>query len=1334
MFDQPWKITRIRAASHRIGLILAVLATASAGPAAANPQGPNVAAGQATVTSPDPSTLQIQQQSDKAIINWQSFDIGGTESTVFTMPSASSVNLSRVLGNNLSEVNGKLQANGRLFLVNPQGIIFGEGASVNVGGLVATTADITNENFMNGRLSFDQASPVPGARIVNNGQISIAERGLAALVAPEVENNGVIEARLGQVVLGGTQTFALDLAGDGLLSFAVGDAVQTAPADGGAAVENGGTIRADGGRVLLTAETAAGVVDNAINMSGVIEARSIGVGSDGVITLSGGDNGLVQVSNTLDASGTGADESGGDVRVTGERVLVTDSAKINASGSRGGGTVLVGGDVHGGGDMPTAQRTLVEQGSQIAADAVDNGNGGTVVVWGDEAAGFNGAISAQGGEAGGDGGLVEVSSKGNVGTAGTVDVTAHAGRTGTWLIDPDSITIENVEFGDTVPPIFFGDNPGESLFVRPISIQNSQSTVILQANKDISVQSFVSSPNNLMMQAGSDIFVNNIISMGPGADLHLEASSPHAPTSDPNGVISFAAPPSGTSGPFGRVIMDGGRLTMIASDFTGGNLSSAVSHIVGTGENAVVLAPARAIDLSFTGSPEIHVGGTDPGARATVTAGEILGLTFDAHAVNIGKAVTAGANGNGVGGQDVTVKSITLDGNVDFADGTDLAFFSSGDFTSQFRIAALESEEPVFEDLTIDAGGSILLSSGAAASTTGDVAIHADEQIVLNASGNIALVAGAAPPAAGNGDILISAGNELTATAGGVLTLDAGKSIGATAINEGFVSADAGRLLLRAGEDIVTQELAIGGDFLSGNVFFTGADELAIQAGRNVTLSGGSLAGTDAVFLEADSPEAPNGSNDGGTLTLGANFALGGVGGGLGGDLDQPGGVVSLNGDLTLIGADFVFDPGAVIAVGRGNVLIAPSTPGQLTLGDVGSMLTADEISLIQSTGEWSLGAAFTAPALNGLQQPTTASSISIGADLSLPALDALLLSATGPIDSNGFRLQTDELSVRAGGDVSLSTEVTNLEVSAPGKNVAIDEASDITVRDVPINLGVPDDEDVFGITAQNLDLHAPGPVTFAVNHVVFGNHKVTSDATVIFQSAIGGETTISDTTEDELTVVSDGPVNFNSSVDGLDTLIVTASGDITFAGNVGSSSPLGNVIIGNVSNAKGALEALDKDDLKSASVFVSNTGGDVSFGGAFAVENLLLKPNGSSSGGNLNVEGLLVSGESADLFGTIQGVGGTPAALLGISEPIVGSTSTFNPKDFTFNLCAIGINCTGGSFPDTRDDGTPPDPGAVPPQAAKPSLTLPELLLTKQRIVPDLEGRFSNSGNEEIW
>src|SRR5262249_1866113 len=156
---------------------------------------------------------------------------------------------------------------------------------------------------------------------------------------------------------------------------------------------------------------AAGVVDNAINMAGVVEARSIGVDSDGVITLIG-DNGLVQVSGTLDATGPRASESGGGVKGTGEGGLGVDGAKSNAPRGTGGGTGVVGGDVHGGGDMPTAQRTLVEQGSQISADATTTGNGGTIVVWGDEAAAFNGAASARGGAQGGNGGLVEVSSKG----------------------------------------------------------------------------------------------------------------------------------------------------------------------------------------------------------------------------------------------------------------------------------------------------------------------------------------------------------------------------------------------------------------------------------------------------------------------------------------------------------------------------------------------------------------------------------------------------------------------------------------------------------------------------------------------------------------------------------------------------------------------------------------------------------------------------------------------------------------------------------------------------------------------------------------------------------
>ncbi len=175
------------------------LGTLLAAPALANPSGGTIADGAATI-SQSANKVQINQSSNSAIINWQVFSIGANESVTFNQPNASSVTLNRVTGGNISEIYGSLQSNGRLLLINPKGIIFGKGSKVDVGGLIATTADISDENFKAGKLLFDRPGDA-NASVVNEGTITVADAGIAAFVAPSVRNSGIINANLGTVSL-----------------------------------------------------------------------------------------------------------------------------------------------------------------------------------------------------------------------------------------------------------------------------------------------------------------------------------------------------------------------------------------------------------------------------------------------------------------------------------------------------------------------------------------------------------------------------------------------------------------------------------------------------------------------------------------------------------------------------------------------------------------------------------------------------------------------------------------------------------------------------------------------------------------------------------------------------------------------------------------------------------------------------------------------------------------------------------------------------------------------------------------------------------------------------
>ena len=166
----------------------------------AAPQDGIVRAGDARISGGGAYT-RIDQNTQRAVIDWRAFSTGAGEQVQFVQPSASSAILNRVTGSQMSTLLGKLDANGQVLLINPNGIVIGKGGQINVGSFIASTSNISNTNFMAGRLVFDQPGK-PGAGILNAGSITAAEGGLVALVAPHVRNDGLIQARLGRVMLG----------------------------------------------------------------------------------------------------------------------------------------------------------------------------------------------------------------------------------------------------------------------------------------------------------------------------------------------------------------------------------------------------------------------------------------------------------------------------------------------------------------------------------------------------------------------------------------------------------------------------------------------------------------------------------------------------------------------------------------------------------------------------------------------------------------------------------------------------------------------------------------------------------------------------------------------------------------------------------------------------------------------------------------------------------------------------------------------------------------------------------------------------------------------------
>ena len=265
------------------------------------PNGGKIVSGTGAI-SQTTQDMVIQQKSQQLITNWKGFSIGSAESVTFNQPNSSAVALNRVIGVDPSIILGKLSANGQVFLTNPSGVVFGKGAVVDVHGLLATTLNISDQDFLDGNYQFSESLYRPLAGIINNGAIN-AKR-YVGLVAPVVINTGsIIVADFGSVVLASGTTATLDFNGDGLISFAVTDALNNRIHKKRlikGRIHNSGLIRANGGQVLLTARSAGHVIGSVVNHSGVIEAQTVQQ-KDGKIILSGGDRGNIQVSGTLDA-------------------------------------------------------------------------------------------------------------------------------------------------------------------------------------------------------------------------------------------------------------------------------------------------------------------------------------------------------------------------------------------------------------------------------------------------------------------------------------------------------------------------------------------------------------------------------------------------------------------------------------------------------------------------------------------------------------------------------------------------------------------------------------------------------------------------------------------------------------------------------------------------------------------------------------------------------------------------------------------------------------------------------------------------------------------------
>ncbi|HDL6958134.1 TPA: filamentous hemagglutinin N-terminal domain-containing protein [Yersinia enterocolitica] len=379
------------------------------------------------------TTLTVTQQSDKLAINWGSFDIAQGNNVIYNQPGQQSIALNRVIGRDASQIYGNLKANGQVFLLNPNGILFGKGAQVDVGALVASTKSMSNHDFISG--SYTLTSQKQEGKLVNQANLHTTAGGYIALIGQQVDNqpSGVINTPKGKVALASGSRVTLNLDRGNLLGVQVqGEQVNTL-------LQNGGLIRADGGVIQLTAQGKEMLMNTVIDNTGILQARGLSE-KNGVIYLDGGNEGVVSQQGMINVSSQQG--RGGNVILIGENIHLVAASKIDASGDESGGKVLVGGDWQGKNKLiKNARSVVMDKGAHIDVSSTHQGAGGTAVLWSEYYTSFYGDIHARGGPLSGDGGQVETSSQRNLQAFGRVDASAIMGNMGSWLLDPAEVNI-----------------------------------------------------------------------------------------------------------------------------------------------------------------------------------------------------------------------------------------------------------------------------------------------------------------------------------------------------------------------------------------------------------------------------------------------------------------------------------------------------------------------------------------------------------------------------------------------------------------------------------------------------------------------------------------------------------------------------------------------------------------------------------------------------------------------------------------------------------------------------------------------------------------------------
>ena len=762
----------------------------------ANPTGANVTGGAATVSGQGTSRVTIDQSSDRAFIEWNSFSVAKGESVRFHQPSASSVTANKVVGIAPSEILGALSANGRIILINPNGVFFGKGSTVDAAGLIATTLDLDKDSFLaGGKLKFTSASD-RSASVVNEGTLTISDAGLGALVAPHVRNSGALVADLGTAVLASGKAFTVDFAGDGLITFALGEGIASTlvGADGQplkAQVEQVGEVTAR--RVVLSAAAAREVVNQSVNVSGLVRAGSAGRNADGSISLRGANSVAVESTAVLaapagsivldaDSVKVAGDLFARSLQLTGDHIAVLTGASLSSDG----GSILVGGDWQGSNGVRQAITTTLDAGATI-----DAGQGGVAVLWSDitnadSVTTVAGTVRALGGRIETSGNLLEL--------PGLV----QAGAGGTWLIDPTNVTITTTSTTGTLP--------GDLASLGVTNIRASDLQAALSAGTSVTVYA------SGTITVSTALTIANNSSNAAILTLDSTASAPTGGTAGTNTSavsVNAAINATGTGLTGLRIRTKGAPISTSAGISLTGLID--FDNTVGLGAGVANAAAGISLAGALTStSGDITLVGRSSAAQGITTTGASLITASNGNISLTGSGPTGGVNLLAAlsAGSGTKLRAITLSGSSTVGHGVRTTAAAGLTATGSLAITGFST-----------AAGGLNLSGVVRSSVAGDIVLSGQAG---SASTGVYLYGNALTVAGGN---LTVQGASLV---GGVATALPGTP--ATGSNYGFVASLA--------PITVSGEIDIRGQSSADTLFGIYADSTITSTAGNISLIG----------------------------------------------------------------------------------------------------------------------------------------------------------------------------------------------------------------------------------------------------------------------------------------------------------------------------------------------------------------------------------------------------------------------------------------------------------------------------------------------------------------